>query len=179
MRRLIISLFALACAANTYAAQKQPATHTAKFDPVPAFQSLVADASEPKQWSRLFQNPRTSKWVKQSFLLQDVKYDVKKTDSLVSPIVGTVKFTVAIRITTPVDTEAEAETNTSMAALLPVYEFNGTYTPAEKGWALQEFKYKSMDVGSPLRGQEFTAAPSLIQTQKDTAVGAVLQRWLR
>jgi hypothetical protein len=89
-RSSIITLLALVFAASAEDAQKQDAGATT--EPVEAFKALVA--SFPKQSARnISAEARERIDISQTYDITDVSFDVKKTDSLVSPIVGVINFT--------------------------------------------------------------------------------------
>lgn len=62
-------------------------------DAVAAFEKLILTATQSTASANpIWHNPYTKKWVKKRFAVLDVKYDVKKTDSLLNPIIGIVSF---------------------------------------------------------------------------------------
>lgn len=67
-------------------------------DPVKSFESFVAAAtrhSDGAAWT--FEHRTTKKMTHVVASVRDVRYDVRKTDSLVTPIVGEVKFVLRMR----------------------------------------------------------------------------------
>jgi hypothetical protein len=63
------------------------------------FEKIVAKCrdSVSVEYSEVFYNKRIERWVKRtSWPVGDIKYDVKRTESLVSPYVGNLTFTVLL-----------------------------------------------------------------------------------
>ena len=55
-------------------------------------------------------------WVKRVYAKAQVRYDVRKTDSLVSPLIGTIEITDAIASLTAMDEQTAATLDPSLAA---------------------------------------------------------------
>lgn len=159
------------------AAQSKPAALS--FDPIASFQSVVKRGSEPKEWTDVFQNPKTGKWTKRYYFLGEVKYDVKKTDSLVSPIVGLVSFPVKAKFSPQFETEDEASNSTG--AYIPLslsYSVEGQYSANNSAWKLDQFRYKDTAPDSALRGKEYSMDEAKLMDQRNATISSALLRFL-
>ncbi|MDN4057147.1 hypothetical protein QPK31_02805 [Massilia sp. YIM B02769] len=181
MKRLLfsIALAALVSPAVSGPAKsvKQP-TVTQQFDPVKSFQQLVAAASATKTWSRSFQLPTTQKWVRQNAVAGDVRYDVKKTDSLVNPLIGIVSFPVVISVSPVADTEQEALESTAPPQRNSTYDVDITYQIVSDRWVMHEIKYKGTDRENPLRGTVFTMDAEKFAKDKNSTLALALKPWV-
>jgi hypothetical protein len=79
------------------------------------------------------------KWLKISLEASDFSIDVRKTDSLVSPYIGTLDFTVTIRFTANHETRAEAEADSSFVG----DSGKGIIEPHKHIYAFQDGKWVS------------------------------------
>lgn len=172
-----IACLALISAQALAAPNKSPAP---AFDPVPAFQELVATASAKKEWSIVFQDARTKQWGRRLIRAGEPAFDVKKTDSLVHPIVGIVKLSVDVTQSAMRDTEEQAAKET-----IPdnkpdfTYKVTGTYHAVANEWKLHQFLYRGVITVDPRGGVDFTMTPKELVTQKDGTIGMALIDWLR
>ena len=89
------------------------------IDPVAAFEALIqrASAATPGSWVYFAQGAK--KWARGYARLDDVKYDVKKTDSLVAPLAAVVTFKLTTSISPRFDSQSEAEATRAIDASLP------------------------------------------------------------
>jgi hypothetical protein len=172
MRKLFIS--GLFIASQVLA---QPASKP--IEPVPAFEAIVVEAGTQKTEAKVGFNGK--KWIKQFFRVGEIRYDVKKTDSLVDPIVGIVSFPVEMRVAGQFETkeDAEAATQPSMPGVT-TYLASGTYHIRDNAWRLLEFKYTDGDRSSPLYGMQFkSSAEELRQDGSKSSLYPVLRHWVR
>lgn len=157
--------------------QTKPAA--APFDPVASFQSVVNRGSESKEWTTVHLNPTSGKWTKRYYFLGEVKYDVKKTDSLVSPIIGLVSFPVKVKFSPQFETEDEA--TKSAGEYIPLslsYSIEGRYSVSNSAWKLDQFRYKDTGPASPLRGSENTMDEAKLKTERNATISSALLRFL-
>jgi hypothetical protein len=150
-----------------------PPLAQAAEDPVGSFERLIRDATITTNTSTpVYFNDSVKAWAKRQFSVTDVNYDVKTTESLVAPIVGTVTFQLVIVQSDfyPTAEEAEAATtfnlktseNTSLITLNfsyrrdtwqfsnGVYERIGGFLAGEKS-----------DISALLRDYEPTSNPNV------------------
>lgn len=102
MTRILGLLLVTACIAGTAAAATDEKTALANF------QKIVEAGSKSEPYS-IYENTRTSKWTRSRNELRNVAYDVKKTDSLVSPLAGVITFEYLTQSAPGVDTKELAE----------------------------------------------------------------------
>lgn len=178
-------LVALALTSVAFAApKKQPAAKPSQvmvqaFDPVTSFQAVVTRGTEQKEWIVVRQSSKNGKWAKRYYYLGDVKYDVKKTDSLVAPVVGLLSFPVKVRFSPQFDTEDEA--STSIGVFVPLslsYSIEGRYSISQSAWKLDQFRYQDTDPESPLRGREYSMDEARLMAESQAIISSVLLRFL-
>jgi len=180
MIRLATLLLALCISSAAYSAPAKQAPPQ-KLEPVKAFQELVATASEPKEWTRVYLNSKTQKWAKQYYSMSAVTYDVKKTDSLVTPVIGLTQFKISVRQSDLFDSQEDANATDSVSANPGLqYRVAGTYHLTETAWRLDNFEYENTQripgIGT-LGSLTMTRERALIEA--NSALGSALQRWVR
>lgn len=145
-------------------------------DPGGKFETLVAAASKPSQWTVTKQDPQSGKWTKRHFEISHIKYDVKTTDSILTPIVGLVSFDASMRVagSAASETEAEALPPPTRDSLGMDYSVNGRYAFKESGWKLTDFTYRSTSPG--LRDPLIMTAETLSKGRTST-ISEILYRW--
>jgi hypothetical protein len=80
------------------------------IEPVTSFEQIVTRGKGAVDQSTLVLfNKGKSTWHKRKYTISNIKYDVKKTDSLVSPIVALVTFDLAVEHSVPFQTKEEAD----------------------------------------------------------------------
>ena len=68
--------------------------------PGPAFEKIVQTAAQATAADReTYFNDREQKWAKRRYVISRLSYDVKKTDSLLNPIVGIASFELTLEQT--------------------------------------------------------------------------------
>lgn len=185
MNVLAALIIGLSVAAHAHAAPtgKKPSevTQPAKaFDPARSFQALIQRASSEKAWFRVYEVGDTKKWIKQYVSLGDVRYDVKKTDSLIAPIIGIASFTLAMRMSTQYDSEIDA-TNSTELPDKPIgmdYRIDATYHAGDSEWRVEQFKYTDIKLDSPMRGSTLIMTESKLLDGGRSSIGEALKRWL-
>ena len=180
MKRVLISLVAVALMAPAIAAPTKNSKQNQvapQFEPVKAFQTLVKTASSTKEWIRPFQIPTTQQWVKHKVTSGEVRYDVKKTDSMVNPLVGIVSFPVLILVSPPAATEQEAMEAPDSAMRPGTYDVDITYHVDGEQWVMQEIKYKGTDLDNPLRGRVYTMDAQKFKKESGATLSMALRPW--
>jgi len=184
-------LFALLCSAclltHAAAPKKQPAATASSDsqrtpDPVTDFKSLVASASPPKEWTEVTQHPKNLKWLKKYFSTGEIRYDVKKTDSLVTPIKGIVSFPVRVLSSNFYDTKEEAESSTELWDIADVtYFLTGDYLIDDGKWRLNQFSLRSKFKGNiPEQGPFYMSRDEIeAGSTRWGGIDSILKRWLR
>lgn len=148
------------------------------IEPVAAFQKIVADAGAQKTADTVGFNGR--KWIKQFFRVGDITYDIRKTDSLVNPVVGIVSFPVEIKVAGQFETkeDAEAATQPSMPGVT-TYMVAGTYYIQDNAWKLRDFEYRDTDRSSFLYGVQFKQSAAQLGDGSKSDIYPVLRNWVR
>jgi hypothetical protein len=150
-------------------------------DPVIEFKTLVAEASTPAEWSTVYVHSKLGKWAKQYYSLGQVKYDIKKTDSLLSPAMGIVSFPVAVKQSEFFPTRQEAEDSTEFSSLRITYFLTGQYFFSDGIWRVDQFSYY-VAVGNrtPDPTTFTTSREQLVQDLKgESGLSRVLEKWVR
>lgn len=157
------------------------APETAVANPVTDFKALVASASSPTEWTNLYQNPKTQKWVKQYFSSGEIAYDVIKTDSLLNPVKGVVSFPVTIRLSDAFDSKEAAENSTSSTNRKLTYFMTGEYFLTEGNWQMKQFSYQvAIGDGPTDRMVEVLPRQKIVDNiSNGTGMAVILQKWLR
>lgn len=105
MRRLLSMLLLIGGASGAYASE----------DAVPKFERLVKEAVQATDSTRpVYLNKSKQLWAKRKLTTGEVSYDVKKTDSLVNPIVGIVTFNLIVEQSDFFPTKEKAEASTAL-----------------------------------------------------------------
>jgi hypothetical protein len=180
MKKIICAVVLCALPPFVVAQTKKGATPT-QPDPVEAFELIVTGASTPNSWVKTVQNTKTQKWTIRYFSMNGITYDVKKTDSLVNPIIGVVKFSLDVNQSAAADTQADAESMPDMVRgkYDPQYDMVGTYVFKAGGWHLREFKYTDRNVYSGLRGSTLEHTPENMKKEPNAFLTEALKKWLR
>lgn len=90
--------------------------------------------------------PTSEKWVKISARLKNVKWDVKKTDSLLNPVIALVTFTLSTGISERVDSKEDAQLAQLGSFMDDVTEL--TYIPTKSGWQFSDGRKYSSSLNS-------------------------------
>ena len=90
-------------------------TYADQPNPVQSFEALIQTRAAASMTPYVFQAPNKS-YRKAFGSIEGLKYDVRKTDSLVTPVVGTVTFTFRSKPSEAFDTESGAHEATQPAA---------------------------------------------------------------
>lgn len=188
MKRFLFLLVCIALSTNVFAFQSKKTKGTQEIhdqqldaDPVASFKSLVSFASEPTKWTRVFFHDGKKKWVKHYISLGSVKFDVKKTDSLISPAMGVVAFTIDVVSSEFFDTEQDAAQTATVSDLKVTYFYQGRYIYADKSWQTDQFSYRIAIKDAPPDRMTFTVSRDrLLREQvEEKGNGALLTKWIK
>lgn len=150
-----------------------------KFDAVKSFHDFVSSASEPKEWATIRQNARTQKWFKARFTTSDVKYDVRKTDSLVTPITGIVSFLLSVRQSDAFESKDDAERALVSSARGLDFRIEGKYHVVDDDWRVSELRTIDIGPGSREVPVVLTEAGDELRSKKESNQFNMLERWIR
>lgn len=132
-----------------------PTSATASDDPVRSFeQFLMASKESTNTTTSVFFNKHKNGWVKQRYRVVELKFDVKKTDSLVTPIVGLVTLDLLTEASDAFPSQEEAEKLISFNVMASITDrMSLTYAYRDSKWAFSKGSY---EVLSPsLKGTRF------------------------
>jgi hypothetical protein len=153
-----------------------PPISRAVEDPAASFNSFVREAAQRSNGAtpvRLIQ--WTGKWDRCRFNISDVKMDVRKTDSLVTPILGLVSFVAHIEASIEYGTEAQArEAETFAERLRCDYDFNLRYRYNHGQWSLID----GTQAGGPVNHGPLPLTIDEIKKEPDTIPLIALKEWV-
>lgn len=153
--------------------------HAQERQAVDAFKAMVSTASKATMHTEVFFNENAKGWTKSYLQISDIKYDVKKTDSAINPLIGVVSFTATTKISPSYPSQGEAEKSTDFRKEGLSREFSVTYQLDGRKWKAVKVKYDSTVLGMspparPMRGMEYKPKPKNEMSQLDK----VLAKWL-
>jgi hypothetical protein len=157
------------------------ATPKPSLDPVAEFELIVSSASDPRQWSKVFRHSKNGKWAKQYYSLGQVKFDVWRTDSLVSPAMGLVNFPIEVTQSEFLDTQAEAEQSSSLSKLKVTYFMTGKYLLDDGAWHVDRFSYyaavgdRAPDPTTVSEGRQ----DLLDGLKAEAGIARMIEKWIR
>lgn len=155
-----------------------PSFVSAANDPVESFEKLILDAQNATNTSTpVYFNDYAQAWAKKRFSVAEITYDVKATDSLISPIVGVISFQLVTEQTDLYSTKSEAESTTAFDPKFESpYFLTLTYAYRNDAWTYSNGEYENL-LGF-LKGQKFdVSAQSLRDAPKD-AISSTIILWL-
>lgn len=182
---ILLALYVLAAYANATSPNKSappPVAHASpEVDPVSQFKKIVSSSSQPEQWTKVYLHTISGKWAKQYFVISNVKYDVKKTDSLVTPVMGIVNFTVAITQSDFFTSKEEAEESTALSKLKMTEFVTGKYLFEDGNWRVDQFSYyAAIGDNPPDRTTVTLSREKIIEGQKRAPQQlSPFEKWIR
>lgn len=139
------------------------------LDPVPIFESLINEAARvTNSTTPTYLNSTRQLWAKRRYKITDVKYDVRKTDSLLTPVVGLAAFTLELNQTALVGTREEAEAlSVFIVDKALKYKIALTYSFKESRWQFKDGEFQGTYPGAgkyPITQEEFLNEPNALFT---------------
>lgn len=171
----IAKLFKAACCVLLYSLF--PLFASAADDPVPKFEKFILEAmNATKANTPVNLNSYTQAWAKKRFSVADIKFDVKKTDSLVNPIVGLVTFQLVNEQTGffPTKEEAEASTEFDPKNLIH-YRISLFYSYKDAKWSFSKGSYENLD---GLKGSVFDLSEENMRNNPTRIPNIAILYWL-
>lgn len=152
----------------------------ANEDAVPLFEGLVAaSAKATRSVEHVYFNRHTQLWAKRTYDLRDVKYDVKQTSSLITPIIGVAKLDVISRQSASFGTEAEAAAAIDMDQRLGfIYEIELRYTYKQGKWRLLSGHYFATMRAMNHRSGPFDVSEESVLRDPDSMPHDIVVMWL-
>ena len=159
-----------------------PSSVLAAEDSVQKFERFLNDARDAtNSGTVVYFNKYHQAWTKRRHTVGDIKYDVKKTDSLVNPVLGFVTLSLVTEQTEFFPTKEEAA---NASAFIPagktLYRISLTYFYKENNkWLFSQGKYEML-LPAPPTGRGITSEVTEQEIQKDpTALPmSALMYWL-
>ncbi len=113
---------------------------SAADDPVAKFEKLILEAKNATNTnSPVYFNEYRQEWAKRRFSVTEITYDVKKTDSLVSPIIGLVTFQLRTIQTYLYPTKEQADASSAFETkTIASYRISLTYSYKDNTWSFSE-----------------------------------------
>lgn len=91
------------------------------LDPVRSFEALLEASQKRTESSQpVYFNNYRKLWAKRRFVVSDAKYDIRKTDSLVTPVLGLVTYRLAVSQTELVEAQEHAQALSAFNNASPV-----------------------------------------------------------
>ncbi|HJW23767.1 MAG TPA: hypothetical protein VJ576_02625 [Rhodocyclaceae bacterium] len=120
-------------------------------DLVKSFEKFLSASVESTNASTsVFLNNRSNGWMKRRYRVSDLKYDVKRTDSLVAPIVGIVTFKLTSEVTGSFQSQTEAESSNFFDSDKSSHDgMSLSFAYRNDKWELTEVSYRPLDTGRP------------------------------
>ncbi len=110
-------------------------TTFANEDPVYEFKKIIIESEKLTNCSTsVYFNEYEQAWAKRRFTVSRIKYDVKKTDSLISPLLGMVSFELDIDQSHLYPSKKEAEESTTFELTIPPYNISLNYSYIDSKW---------------------------------------------
>lgn len=149
----------------------------AELSEVDRFRRFVEAASRDMlASSEPYFNKRINRWAKRKYEVARLKYDVKKTDSLVNPVVGVVAFSLTTTQTALFATKEEAEQSTVYdPASQNIFNVRLNFTYRNEVWSLSDGEEESV---KPRLGK-YEITPEGLLAEPDAIPHAALLFWLR
>ena len=155
-----------------------PIGTSAADDPVPKFEKfLLAAKDATNEGTLVYLNQHKQAWAKRRFSANDVKFDVKKTDSLLNPILGLVTLSLVTEQTDLYPTEEEAAASVVFEPKFSTrYRVSLTYSYKDAKWSFSKGTYESF---APfMKGKTFDLSEEKIRNEPTATPTAALMYWL-
>lgn len=185
MRTIIFACGLAAATLGQAAAAAQPERASASAaerapDPVASFKAFIATASEPRQWERVYEFKKQGKWVKHYYTLDATKFDVQKTDSLISPVKGVVSISLKVVASEFANTEQEAKQSNSLSKANITYLVSAEYLFTDGAWRVDHFSYRANIEGLPSDRTTINAPREKLLRDRgaDTNIASILAKWV-
>lgn len=146
-------------------------------DLVPRFEKLLVVAKNATNAATpVYLNQYMQSWAKRRFLASNIKFDVKKTDSLVNPIVGLVTFGLIVEQTDLYQTKEEADAASAFQEKFSIpYHISLNYSYKDNKWFFTKAVYESLN--SPAEKRIFELSEEDIKREPTASPAAALIYW--
>jgi hypothetical protein len=154
-----------------------PINAMAADDSVSKLEKLILKAENASnKGSVIYFNEYGQAWAKRCFTVSNLKFDVKKTDSLVTPIVGFVNFDLITDQTDLYQTKEEAEASKVFdPKFITPYQISLTYTYRNGKWSFSKGSYESLN--PIMKGKTFSLTKENIISEPNATPNAALKYW--
>lgn len=144
-------------------------------DPAASFIAFVNSAQKITKESSVLYLEHKGAWRKVYWSIRDVKYDVKKTDSLINPVIGSVSFVMSGVGSAFYASEGEAKASSDTDGQDIVRFFDIDYQFDGKKWTAVSAKF---DFNIDRVGRRTVAYERSDGPRPDTAETRLINRWL-
>jgi hypothetical protein len=143
---------------STVGKTTKPARSTTA-DPVDSFKTLIERGRSrvDQQTGVLSEGKPPTEYRKWRYTISQLKYDVRKTESLVSPIIGIAVVDLLIDFSAPITSKEDAERATNYSHVQSVYRLTLNYYYSNNKWVFREGDAKG--VGEIGGGEDFHIDP--------------------
>jgi len=146
---------------------------------VASFKSMIDAASKTTFVSDVFFNQKDNGWSKAYVRISDVKYDIKKTDSVINPMVGEVSLLAMQKVSAVYASKEEAQRSEDTRDVTLAQQFYITYQLDSGKWRAASAKYETSLVGGSVPGPvggkvDYSPRPKAQMGALDKA----LEKWL-
>lgn len=143
---------------------------------VDGFRTLVQSRVEATESSsEPYFNEHHQKWAKRRFRVADLKFDVRKTDSLVSPLLATAKFTVSSAQTQLLPDKEAARASIEYDSKPNLFKIELIYAYQNGEWRMTGGRYAVPEVPN----SSFKLTEEKIRTDPKSIPNAALLFWLK
>lgn len=143
---------------------------------VDGFRALVQSRVEATESSsEPYFNEHHQKWAKRRFRVADLKFDVRKTDSLVSPLLASVKFTLSSAQTQLLLDKEEARTNVEYDSKPNLFKIELIYAYQDGHWRMTGGRGSVPEAPN----SSFELSEEKIRTEPNSIPNAALLFWLK
>jgi len=147
-------------------------------EPVASFEKIIARGKEAvDQFTLVHFNKGQSTWRKHRYTVSNMKYDVKKTDSLVSPVVAVVTFDFIDDSSAPFQTKEGADATVDYDPEFKIICYTTlNYAFTSEAWVLKGGVYKPMAAAIEKRPQmAFPIDPDKLTPETERVHWAVIR----
>lgn len=170
MRKIVFVLL-MACSALAQAQSESKA--------VSSFKAMIETASKQVHFTDVFFNTHHNGWSRSYVEIRDVRYDVKKTDSAINPLVGHVNLVALNKASKVYSSKDEAERSTDTQPVTMAQDYSITYKLVGGKWKADRAMYETSIVGRSVPGALKHVLEYKPKPRKDMgALDRALEKWL-
>lgn len=149
-------------------------------DPIQSFEKLIASATAKTISARdVYFNNIKKLWAKRQFRVSETKYDVRKSSSMVTPIIGVVSFHLEVLQTELVPTETEAKKLNKFLSdeYTPSFDINLRYSLISARWVFLDGEEVTLWPNSKAPPASISFTQRSIDKEPDSIPFAAIKFW--